>query len=207
MALQVNLTYESIFDVLVREKGREELQKLGDTFFNDVASYIQNKTSLMESESNKDKVMQQIHNTKRMLRELYERREKKVMNMALVASRTSPGFIDTSNMLSVEKSLFEGLLSQLDMYRENVLKNILNSRQPIAFAGQEQKPAVPEPVNAPDPIENGKLIRFIKAVSSFVGKELEIYGPFEEGQTARIPVELADILINMGSAVEAKHSE
>ncbi len=210
MSVQVNLTYESIFDVLVREKSRDELQKLDDSFFRDVASYINNKNLILASEENKEKIMQQIQNTKRMLRELYERREKKIMNMALVASRTSPSFIDTSNMLSVERSLFEGLLQQLDLFRNNVLQNILNSKQPILPEPKlvvELKKEEPEDFKSALEISEEqpgvlKSIKFLKNVPSFVGKELEIYGPFEAEQVARLPVELADILIGKGNAVE-----
>ncbi len=211
MSVQVNLTYESIFDVLVREKSRDELQKLDDSFFRDVASYINNKNSILASEENKEKIMQQIQNTKRMLRELYERREKKIMNMALVASRTSPSFIDTSNMLAVERSLFEGLLQQLDLFRNNVLQNILNSRLPILpvdVNSEEklQKKEEPDFRSASDISEEQpgvlKSVKFLKHVPSFVGKELEIYGPFESEQVARLPIELADILISKGNAVE-----
>ncbi len=239
MALQVNLTYENLFDILVREKTREELQKLEDSFFKDVTTYIQNKKLIVTSDENgRDRLLQQVQNTKRMLRELYERREKKILNMAIVASRTSPSFIDTANMLSVEKKLFESILQQLDLFRSNILQNMLNSKEPM-LPDEKQEPLLQDNTLTPnaepetkmtelqfksalDMEGNGrfatqdnnhnndhkaidpsmKLIKFLKFVPSFVGKELEIYGPFDAEQTARLPPELSDVLISNGSAVE-----
>ncbi len=206
MAVQVNLTYEAIFDALVTEKSREELQKLDEAFFANVSTYIKSKNDLLSSDDDsRDKILQQIQNTKRMLRELYERREKKILNLALVASRTSVSFVDTANMLSVEKKLFDGILGQLDNFRKNVLQNILNSRAPIN-PEKQQAPVnsdYPGFVSADALVEPGlKIIKFLKPVPSFVGRELEVYGPFEPGQEAKLPSELAEILIGQGSAAD-----
>ncbi|MBI2575556.1 DNA replication complex GINS family protein [Candidatus Woesearchaeota archaeon] len=129
MAVQVNLSYETIFDLLVREKGREELQKLHDSFFNDISAYIQSKISLnTDGDEEREKLLKQIQNTRRMLRELYERREKKVLNMALAASRTSPSFIDSENMITGEKALFDSIVERLDNFRKNLLESALSAK-------------------------------------------------------------------------------
>ncbi|MBI3033954.1 DNA replication complex GINS family protein [Candidatus Woesearchaeota archaeon] len=210
---QLNLTYETIFDVVMREKGREELQKIDESFFRDVASYIQEKNALRSLDD--DKILKQVQNIRRMLRELYERREKKILNMALAASRSSPSFIDSASMMSVEKKLFEGLLGQLDYYRKSVLNTALSLKEPSVGPSAESvqkssdsvKPVLGEFEDAgfkPASEFGLKEIRFIQFVSSFVGKELEVYGPFEAGQTAELPAELADVLISRGNAVELK---
>lgn len=129
MTVQVNLSYETIFDLLVREKGREELQKLHDSFFNDISAYMQSKISLnADDDEEREKLLKQMQNIRRMLRELYERREKKILNMALAASRTSPSFIDSENMITEEKALFDGIVERLDHFRKNVLENALSAK-------------------------------------------------------------------------------
>ena len=40
---EFNISYTTLFELLRREKDREELQKLQKTFFEDVKSYIQEK--------------------------------------------------------------------------------------------------------------------------------------------------------------------
>ena len=48
-----------------------------------------------------------------------------------------------------------------------------------------------------------KKIKFLHTVPKFVGRELEVYGPFESGETEELPLELAKILIVKGMAEEA----
>ena len=40
---EVNITYETLFNFLRIEKGREELQDLGDTFSQDTILYLEEK--------------------------------------------------------------------------------------------------------------------------------------------------------------------
>ncbi len=200
----LNLSYETIFDILMREKTRDELQKLDDHFFSDVVAYVQSKAVIESAdEDDREKALKQIQNIKRMLRELYERREKKIVNMALAASRTSPSFIDSTNLLPVEKKMFDSLLSAMDQFRKGVLQNVLNQRQPDFTEPRKADPLKSgDFVSASEIPSSGKLLKFTEFVPRFIGKELETYGPFEPGQEAAIPSEIADILIGKGSATE-----
>ena len=47
-----------------------------------------------------------------------------------------------------------------------------------------------------------KTVRFMSAVPKFLGRELEVYGPFEEEDVANLPGEVADVLIKKGRAEE-----
>lgn len=169
MAVQVNLSYETIFDLLVREKGREELQKLHDSFFNDISAYIQSKISLNAGdEEEREKVLKQIQNTKRMLRELYERREKKILNMALAASRTSPSFIDSENMITEEKALFDSLVERLDQFRKNLLETALSAKiQPQQEHEAEESRAMTKPQEYQEEQEEG-----FKPASEFLAETM-----------------------------------
>lgn len=45
-------------------------------------------------------------------------------------------------------------------------------------------------------------VKFLSEVPEFMGTDLESYGGFEEGDTAEIPKENAEVLVNRGSAEE-----
>ena len=47
-------------------------------------------------------------------------------------------------------------------------------------------------------------IKFIQKVEQFIGPELDTCGPFEPEQTQELPAEIADILLEKGSAIEVK---
>jgi DNA replication initiation complex subunit (GINS family) len=177
------------------EKGREELQELSPTFFPDVSSYISEKEELLKATgqqpSNQERVRTQLENIRRIVRELYEKREKKIMLMALNKSRTGSDIIDVSHVLDEEKSLFESLYTLLDRHRNGLL-------QPTIEGSPKKQP---EPQTAPEESsKDTRLIRFIKPVPKFVGPQLEVYGPFDEEDMASLPLKIADLLIKKGRA-------
>jgi len=187
---KITVTYDSIFEILMREKSREELQKLSSNFFTDVVNYIAEKRKTADSTATdtfsleeKERASKQMQNIKRMLTEIYERREKKMLNMSMIRSRTGADIVDTSALLAEEKMFFDALVAQLDYYRNSILFKLLNAQPTTA----EEK--------APELQKDSKLVRFLHDVPKFVGKELEIYGPFVEEDMANLPSELADVLI------------
>jgi len=194
---KITVTYDSIFELLMREKSREELQKLNSNFFTDLLNYISEKRKAADTPAKdtfsleeKERSSKQIQNIKRMLTEFYERREKKILNMSLIRSRTGADIIDTSALLAEEKMLFDAMVAQLDYYRNSILFKLLNVEPTTA----EEKP--------PETQKDTKLVRFLHDVPKFVGKELEIYGPFVEEDMANLPSELADVLIEKKRAEE-----
>jgi DNA replication initiation complex subunit (GINS family) len=195
---KINITYDSLFETLMNEKNKDSLQKLSLTFFTDLVAYVAEKRKTLENPATdpfameeKEATSKQLQNITRMVRELYERRERKIITMATIRSRTGADIIDTSGLLVEEQMLFDAVVAQLDYYRNSILHATLEARTPA--------PEAPVPDG---PQKETKLIRFLFAVPKFVGKELEIYGPFEEEDVASLPVEIADILVSKGRAEE-----
>ena len=218
---EVNITYETLFELLRREKNREELQKLNASFFSDVAAYLKEKEIALEQQKakqdlfateEKERTERQIENIKKILKELYEKREKKIVEMAVDASRTSSVVIDKSVMLNEEKMFYESILCMLNNFREGILLNLQQAKLPeIKRTDAAEKDAEPEKkaeteIKKEESEAEEKLsikpIKFIHAVPKFAGPDMEEYGPFEAGETAELPVEVADVLINKGRAEE-----
>ncbi len=198
------ITYETIFEILMREKSRDDLQKLSPSFFKDVVLYLNEKKSTIKTDKlgvfstdEKDKTKRQIANVQKMLTELYERREKKLISLALIRSRNPGAIIDVSPLLDEEKHMFESMVDTMDSFRKNVCQNIVLGEPPILPMFSQRMPEIRLPKE-----KDTKLIRFISPVPKFVGKELEIYGPFDEEDVASLPFEIADVLIKKGKAEE-----
>ncbi|MFB6182883.1 MAG: hypothetical protein ABEI78_02355 [Candidatus Nanohaloarchaea archaeon] len=49
-------------------------------------------------------------------------------------------------------------------------------------------------------VEDYTTIKITSEVPEFMGTDLETYGPFNEGDKARLPEENAEILVNRGNA-------
>lgn len=203
----IKITYETLFELLRREKLREELQKLDPTFYRDVISYLKEKKELIETQKTKQdlfvqqelqKAISQEINIRKILKELYERREKKILSMALDTSRTG-GILDTSILLEQEKQLYESLLTLLSDFRNGILTNILNMQEVNI---QQTQLSEEKPLEKEEKPREIKLIRFLHPVPKFLGENLEEYGPFDQEDIANIPIKLADVLIEKGRAEE-----
>ena len=207
---EINITYETLFEVLRREKTRDELQKLDPTFFDDVVNYLKEKVNALEHLKHKSdlfaveeqkKAEKQLENTKKIIKELYERREKKIISMATDASRTFSTIIDTTAMLNKEKMFFDYLVELLNRFRKGILFSIMEAKPPEIEKPKQEEPGTKE---APAPAETpeDKLIRFTHSVPKFFGENLEEYGPFEKEDIAKLPTSVANILIGKQRAEE-----
>ncbi|MDP2750965.1 MAG: hypothetical protein Q8O89_09110 [Nanoarchaeota archaeon] len=199
----INITYETLFEILRREKQKDELQKLDDSFFSDVITYLSEKENIVDNQQEssnmfaigeKEKTLQQLDNIRKILKELYDRREKKLINMAINKARTNSNIINTTAMLAEEQVFFDCLVDVFTKFRKEVLFSLLEGKVPeiskdfFSVKKKEKKET--------------KLIRFVHAVPKFLGKELETYGPFTEDDIANLPSDIADVLIKKERAEE-----
>ena len=215
-AKEVNITYETLFELLKREKDTADLQKLDPSFFNDFVDYLNEKKKLLVKEDTlfsydeKKKVEKQIDNAKRIIKEIYERREKKILGIALTKSRTKSSVIDTSSLLENEKKFLNETEKVLNIFRRDVIDNIIDEKYAFETTMEKKEISgkndnvVSKETNEEKEEKTTKLVRFLQVVPKFVGKELEEYGPFAEEDIANLPLEIADVLINKERVEEIK---
>ena len=204
MEQNVIITYETLYEILRREKRNTELQPLDKNFFQDVVRYLSEKQSILGSQMQKasvfsssetQKTQKQIENIKRMIQELYERRESKILQLAVFSSRMNDK-TKFQEMLDEEKELYNSLVSTLNRFRKDILFNVLSLKNPESKF--ESKPKELKTGIKP----NNKLVRFLHATPKFVGDNLQVYGPFEDEDLASLPLKVADILIKNERAEE-----
>lgn len=197
---EIVLTYETLFEYLRKEKSQDEIQELPHTFFKDLTKYLAQRRQQLEKPDldkfmEKGKVNSQTENAVRIVREIYDRREKKIIMLAVNKARTSSNIIDTTNLLPEEKKMFDALVEELVKFREGIVNCVLTGQKPEICSEEaydRPEPAEEEPEN--------KKVHFLESVPKFVGKELEVYGPFEANDTAELPPDVADLLIRKGRA-------
>ena len=213
MAQEVVITYETLFEILKRERERSDLQKLEPAFFSDTINYIQDKKKIIEAKSDspfaseeKKKTERQLENIYKIIKDLYERREKKIIILALDKSRTKSNLIDTTALLKEEKVVFDALTNILDTYRDAILYSVLNEKMPFmrAMHSAQENKITYDFKSASEIKKTTRLVRFMHPIPKFVGTELEEYGPFGEEDIANLPEEIADVLISKGNAEEIK---
>lgn len=189
------ITYEILYDILRREKTRQELQKLDINFFQDISKYIKDKKSILHDLKSKssifaqkevEKTEKEIVNIKKIVKEIYDKRESKIMQLALSSAITSKAQ-DTSNLLSEEKIMFDNLVKFLKDSREDLLNILLDDEKPKVIKSE------PESI---------KTVRILQPVPKFIGDDLNEYGPFEEEYIASLPIKAAELLIKNNRAEE-----
>ncbi len=227
--MEIKITLETLYDILRNEKMREELQLLNETFFVDVHSYLKEKQVLLDSkqgnfdlfvEGEKEKLEMELKSIRKMLKEIYERREKKMLDMAINKSRTQSDIIDTSSLLAEEKKFFAEAVAVLDSYRKGILYALWRGELPLVVPVNkielQTNPNIAlktEPVkenSAPAVKEEEAIsrltLKFLQPVPRFVAEDLNEYGPFEIGEQAEVPAKAANILIErkQGEMIEVK---
>ena len=223
MEKEVIITYETLFEILRREKTREELQKLPENFNDDVRKYLHEKKQTMLSIANdqfseieQEKTQRQIINIKKILNEIYERREKKIIAMALNKSRMPKSVIEITTIADNEKQFYDKILSifneaRIDSLRSMIIENAAMPEEKPQEAKKAEDLQMEESEDLPDnkPSEKPAFkvsdsgtqkVRFMCDTSQFVGPNLEIYGPFKTEEIAVLPVSVCNVLINKNKA-------
>ena len=237
--MDIHITYETLFDLLRKERSLEELQPLDTSFWNHVVTYLQERKEFFERTSSveQEKTRFQLQNIKRIVKEIYERRERKIISLALNVNKTeNTTFFDTKHMLPEEKLLFHETVKMLSKYKHNILTQVCNYQLPTmgeltkdipsdikekskaVKKEKEEQTIVATPTPSTNPttiteegraqettddeelVDSGMTIEFTSSVPKFLGKEKEIYGPYEAGMTAELPPLIANILLKKGKA-------
>ncbi|MBN2566836.1 DNA replication complex GINS family protein [Candidatus Woesearchaeota archaeon] len=212
MAAAITLTFETLFELVRREKTRDELQELPEGFYGLVIQYLKEKQGIQEKTgADARKSPAEIENVKRIIAELYDRREKKIVGLAMNKARTGSKSFDSKAMLDEEVALYRRVIDSLAAFRSGVLANVLSQKSP------SQPPALPSPATAAGtssdaatsgmvPAEDSlnAMVRILQPIPKFVGPDLAVYGPFVEEDVANLPREVAELLVSKGRAEKMK---
>ena len=189
------ITHEAIYEILVKEKARQDLQKIDPEFFNQLSKYLEEKELILKSQKEKDSFPEEIKKTEKQLKtitqlsnEITERRKRKILDLALLNSRT-PTAIKEKNLLQNEEILYDSILATLKQFSIN------NSKEEEAKVLK----------NEDSESNSTTLVRFIHSVPRFVGTDNNIYGPFIKEDIANLPEKTSQILISKKRAEKIQH--
>ena len=203
---EVKIVFETLYEILRREKYKNELQQLEPTFYTDVIKYLAEKTATLQSQQSKtnifasaelQKTQKTVENVKKILKELYEKRESKIVQLARVAALMGET-TDLSEILPEEKGLFSEVRNTMTKYRNGVLNNILEAQIP-----RIEETEKPKELKSDKKLET-KLVRFLNPTPKFIGDDLNVYGPYDEEDIAALPQKVADVLIKKNRVEQIK---
>lgn len=166
----VMLTFEAIRDLERGEAERKTLQKLPENFAEEVRQYLALKGSNMEKNSAD---IHEIENAKRSVKELFEKRERKLMEQVLYTVKTG---MPTENLTPDEERLYLYVIEEVKKHREMFFSS-----------GKPVEPA----------LEKVKAYRIRATLPRFVGPDMKVYELKESQvlQEGELPKPLNDLLL------------
>ncbi len=170
------ITFELIRRVQREEQRSPKLSRIPENFYAAVLAYIQQKKQAVKEER---KGVLEVKSVERLVEDIFDRRERKVVNAAVNAARTN---IQPENMVDEEKDFFDLVAGSIRQRREANLRKM--------FAAEKG--------------EEAELIVFKDEVPEFVGSDMRNYGPFKKGDIAKLPDENTKILVDQGMAEQFK---
>lgn len=223
--------YEDIYEISRNEKFSSELQELTKEDLRKIKEYFKEKNKASEGQDqstnlfashNRGKIQLEINNASRVVKDLLEKRERKLINRAVFNSRVESSIRDTSNMIEVEEELYDQLIFVLRRFRKGFTATIDNDgnypskiMQPLklredldvkqhfkegqATAKKEFKKAIDDQVEknkaeAQTSIPNLQDYTISADTPEFYGPDMTKYGPYSAGQNVKLPAEVIDLL-------------
>lgn len=171
------ITYELIRKIQREEEKQPKLTKLPDDFYSKIGNYLIQKKRMSATKSDRKDTFE-VKNVERLIEDIFSRRERKILNHAIISARTG---ITTENLTEEESKFHSQILQSLKERRMNLLKKILEQSE----------------------TKEGMVI-FKQETPEFVGADMLNYGPFKQGDIAKIPEDNKKILLEKGIVEEIK---
>ncbi|WP_174591367.1 DNA replication complex subunit Gins51 [Methanocella conradii] len=171
------MSLEDLQLILTKEREIDELQELGDSFYENAALYIKKLEEARSEATNyreADMISDELKNARMVLEGIFDRRRSKIIDAAINAA--SGIKIDVKGLTSKEKTMYETIVAALERGRNEILIPIL---EPTPL----QNPAkniLGETTTKEKPIENSltydnhvdedlMMVKVLKDIPRFVG--------------------------------------
>jgi len=168
------ITFELIRKIQREEQRVPKLTKLPENFYANVKSYLKQKRRLADK-----KVALELKNVERLIEDVFNRRERKILNQTIITARTE---IPPENLTKEEKDFFEKITGLIKERRRSELDSLLTQKKE----------------------EFVSLVVFKQDTPEFVGADEKVYGPFKRGDIAKLPEENVKVLLERKIVEEFK---
>jgi len=196
-------TYEDLYELLRKEKFDNDLQEITLQHLKKIKEYFDTKKSFLEKQSTSntffnskklEKVQTELENAKRALRDLYEKRERKVISRAIFSSRMDSKLKDTTNMFKNEELLYLTLIDLLNKNKDEFFNLFEKGLEKVKIKSAESKPKTLKEL--PTEEKEKVKVKFLAEIPVLMDEDLNEHGPFAVGQEAELPANLAKILLD-----------
>lgn len=168
------ITFEYIREIQREEQNKPSLAKIPEDFYDKVKAYVREKKKVTQRKKDRTATIE-LKNIQRILQDIFERRETKLMNHAIIAVRTD---VLPQNLIKPEQEFFEAIVEYLKNQKGRILEDTTEKVETI---------------------ETTK-VEFLEDVLEFVGIDLKKYGPYNKGDISTIPKDNAEVFVKANKA-------
>jgi DNA replication initiation complex subunit (GINS family) len=163
------LTYDAISRAVEQERISKTLVGLPEGFFEDARLYIESKSKVSGVKDDP----WELENAKRLLQDLMEIRERKILTLSLYFVRSG---VSPNNMAGEEKAFFDSIVQSLRSFQLKK-KEMVEGRPEVRWT-----------------------VAMLDGVQEFLDTGLKKYGPYEKGDIVSMPEDFAKLLVGRGIA-------
>jgi len=183
----MRLDYDELRKIYRLEKNSSKLAEVDDDFFDSLQGFFEKQKkdylrSLNDLSSSKAK---SFSNLKKIIAEIFSIREKKLLNKALIASRT--GELETDQMSLQETETLKQLLLVLNKHQHFLDQIFSLEKKPLSKVKSVGKTS----------------LKIIQSVPAFMGSDMHEYGPFEKDKLVSVPEKIGTLLVSRKLAEKA----
>lgn len=193
------INYRTLRKIQQSEKKTPFLTPLYPGFYKDLQEYLDSMKQRLKEDKSETKnalLRDEIVNNKKIILNIYEHREKKIVLAAVTKARG--GDPDLKNMLSSEKKLFDSILKTLRGERNNFFEKEKKVEKENVENNEENEEKKSEKKDDTD-LSKGResndnpVIRVIKDMPEFMGTDKRKYF-LRKDDVLSIPKDMADML-------------
>jgi DNA replication initiation complex subunit (GINS family) len=194
-----DISYRMLREIQRKEESSPRLSKFEDDFYNVLCEYLHQLNERCQKESASQKKMlltDEMHNIVKIIRAIYESREKKIVLAAM--SQARGGHPELQYLTETEKQLFESLLHLLRDARESQLEGKQDQKE-----GKIPHEEPLAPPSTQDYKEDGgndhPLVLITKTLPEFIGTDKKRYA-VRKDDIISLPRDMAETLIKRKAA-------
>lgn len=165
---QEEMSYKILRRIQQLETSSPTLTKIDACFYQNVSKYLAQLNTLAENEVSPQKhklLADELQNTRKIAWNIYEQREKKIIQVALSTVRS--GKPELKNLIEQEKRFYDSLIELIQRTREEIFQKPSNKAPP-----QDTIPRVDQTGNEKNP---NPMVRVTQDIPAFVGTDMKTY--------------------------------
>jgi len=191
-----DINYKNLRRIQQLEKNSPLPTKIDSNFYQNLSSYLKTLEKMTEKEENQQKIKlikEELQNTKKIADNIYELREKKIVQSAL--STVRGGKPDLKNLIELEKKLFDTLVYQIIASRKTIFEKKSEEIKEDTVKPKEEKEE--------EKTNDNPIVRVTEDIPEFVGTDMKTYSLRKE-DVLSLSKEMSELLLKRNVVKQIK---